>query len=818
MKERIVEYWQGLLAFGRNAAVRFRAFWDILIICRVPFALSVVAIVALTVPDQTSEAFRVLSENAVRRVPNESFPLAQRPPDCGLGHWYIWHLVGLASCTILLALLCWHSARLMTYMHASWAGGPWTLNNISIRWIPRVAGFAIFFAVAGGAWIAADQYTPDFCETEKLRACAAVVCEKHLTVVISIAALVMGVAFLALVIARRRYLGPPKMQPDGYASFKGLFPRSRAILGLAFLVGTALFAMVYFDPWLALNVGSPISILLLSLFSMIPIWVVVSHIGMRNRVPLITLILAFAILFSAADWNDNHVLRHSLVPQDREVYSADFGEDFERWLETRADRDRYSVYPVVLVAAEGGGLRAAYFTAQVLARLQDVCPAFAQHLYAVSGVSGGSVGAAVFAALVHQYGTNAPDADCAIPSTDDLAKATPEERQRQQFLATVSGRILAQDYLTPTIATTLFPDFVQRFWPRPIESFDRALTLERSLERAWEEVRDGKDGHGKVEGMQPNVLGQSFYELGRARASKPVPALFLNTTHVESGNRSVIAPLWGSGDVLRGMDVMVTAAPRHDVALSTAAFASARFPFVSPAAWIERRALPGPEGMKEAPRKMRYVDGGYYDNSGTATLNDLIEGLREVHRRRADSPAVRKPFRLVVVWIGNDPLHDRTHPTDQPLRTPATWLGESMSPIRAVMNARQARSDESVRRVEHVVELLRTANLPDAEDPTQRNAVATFAAGWTEFRLVHRGTPVPLGWLLSDHARLEIESQLAMPARCSHGHPLREVALNHNQCAFGEVVLSLNYGRAQAAQPVSSEKPNYPRLPQASAK
>ena len=73
---------------------------------------------------------------------------------------------------------------------------------------------------------------------------------------------------------------------------------------------------------------------------------------------------------------------------------------FRDWFRQRPDRDRFAGrrYPVYVVAAEGGGIYAALHAASALGGLQDRCPAFADHLFAISSVSGGSLGAATFAA------------------------------------------------------------------------------------------------------------------------------------------------------------------------------------------------------------------------------------------------------------------------------------------------------------------------------------------------------------------------------------------------------------------------------------
>ncbi|MFX4370007.1 hypothetical protein ABTA37_19955, partial [Acinetobacter baumannii] len=43
-----------------------------------------------------------------------------------------------------------------------------------------------------------------------------------------------------------------------------------------------------------------------------------------------------------------------------------------------------------------------------LARMQDLCPTFHHHLFAISGVSGGSIGASTFAAALDAAGKAGP--------------------------------------------------------------------------------------------------------------------------------------------------------------------------------------------------------------------------------------------------------------------------------------------------------------------------------------------------------------------------------------------------------------------------
>jgi hypothetical protein len=60
--------------------------------------------------------------------------------------------------------------------------------------------------------------------------------------------------------------------------------------------------------------------------------------------------------------------------------------------------------PVFLVASEGGGIRSAYWTAQVLARLHAQVKDFDRRTFALSGVSGGAVGMAAYSACLRDVG------------------------------------------------------------------------------------------------------------------------------------------------------------------------------------------------------------------------------------------------------------------------------------------------------------------------------------------------------------------------------------------------------------------------------
>ncbi len=226
---------------------------------------------------------------------------------------------------------------------------------------------------------------------------------------------------------------------------------------------------------------------------------------------------------------------------------------------TRPDKDLFDDYPVILVSAEAGGIRAAYFTAVALGRIADRCPQMTGHIFAISGVSGGAVGAALFAAAMKAWPPNTADRRC------DLKVAAPPIYE--QALA----QVLSDDHLSPFLAKMLFPDALQRILPFPIDSFDRQRGLQFSLERSFRRVF-GQD-----------LMSQSIYNLQPTSATPSAPYLLLNTTEVQSGRRVVVTPLYLRTEPFGGVDDWHWLDWDRGPPLSAAAGVSACFPVFSPA-------------------------------------------------------------------------------------------------------------------------------------------------------------------------------------------------------------------------------------------
>lgn len=246
---------------------------------------------------------------------------------------------------------------------------------------------------------------------------------------------------------------------------------------------------------------------------------------------------------------------------------------------------------VYLVASEGGGVRSAYWTAQVLAHLHDSDPSFDQRTAVLSGVSGGAVGEAVYIACLRERQSTPKVSEC------------------------VRTRFQRLDALSPLIGAFLFEDAFARLLPVHKTGSDFSLCaqpgcgfLSRALgfEREW--IR-----------QFPHLAEP----LGSIRDDEP--QLMLNSTWVESGNRATLSTMAlpprdtpASEDVLQRLDAQPS--------LITGAHAAARFPFINPLAALESERHPG------QPVKIigHLADGGYHDNSGAEALSDAWRALRDL--------------------------------------------------------------------------------------------------------------------------------------------------------------------------------------------
>jgi len=505
----------------------------------------------------------------------------------------------------------------------------------------------------------------------------------------------------------------------------------------------------------------PIAIMLLWGFAAIALFAPIAYLSQMTKVPLLLMLLVAGVSFAGFDLNDNHQMRGASTWRSAKHHTEDQGYyreqlDLGDWLKSRRDWRAYEHYPIFLVATEGGGIRAAYFTASVLDAIEQKCPGFAQHVIAISSVSGGSVGSAVFAG---QSADVTPNTD--VPGCTH-APMKPGAKLSQ------ARNVLATDLLSPLLGASLFPDALQRILPMPVRSFDRARALEYALEGGWRDANRGCKGCDPEQMSKPVA---SLYVRGEPR--KPVPHLFLNTTEAGTGLSRPFAT-WDIGDLAvpertvseeeREALPHSTLVPvqnlmrRDDVPLSTAAMLSARFPYLTPAAKL------GNTG--------HYVDGGYFENSGTWLLSGIAQNLIGQRLDYSDSDkdleqAVQNAIVIVIV-IRSEPCTRKAESDgcDEEVYkgdADSTW-NEVLSPLRALLATRDKRSEYSVNDLGAVTALIQrltgAATVTQSAQQTSPNGLQCneILCSVTMRFYNAPGAEIPLTWMLSSRARLSMDN------------------------------------------------------------
>ncbi|MGZ8357716.1 MAG: hypothetical protein ACXWVF_13975 [Telluria sp.] len=445
-----------------------------------------------------------------------------------------------------------------------------------------------------------------------------------------------------------------------------------------------------------------------------------------NLPSMAALPLLLFVVFSL--WNDNHAVA-LLDGAPGPAARASAPGQLNAWLAHRRDSGSLAPgkpFPLFLVAAEGGGIRGAYWTAQVLAKLQDDSRGqFGKHLFALSGVSGGSLGSAVFAALMaeEQAGTLA-GAPCARN-----AQAPP-----YQACATA---VLRRDFLSPILGYLLYPDMLQRFLPLPIESVDRS----RAMETAWRSGWSDAVGNGR--------LGERFDRLWQGQAALQVPSLLLNATMVDGGNRIIASNMAIDGSFPDAFDAWHELLDLRRMSLATAILNSARFSYLSPAGTVYAcreagRLAPCAPGRERAPWG-RVIDGGYFENSGVETVRDLLFAMRPVLREWRRHGYDIEP---VVIVISNSPgaMAPSGKLDPNSARLDATFLSELLAPPLGLFNTRAARATFAV----------------TAERRDMAVLVPTDAERFLWFGIT-TSNDTPLAWALADRTFNGIDALLQAP-------------------------------------------------------
>jgi hypothetical protein len=399
-----------------------------------------------------------------------------------------------------------------------------------------------------------------------------------------------------------------------------------------------------------------------------------SAVGRQIRVPLI--VLLWVGILGLVSWlGDNHSVRAIAADSNASRADMPLEQVVSLWMaENGCGPNGDHEGPVkncprpIIIAAAGGASRAAFFMATTIGYFIREADKHGldgnqvrNRLFAISGVSGGSLGAVmVTAALNTKSDTSKTNHPC-VTGQVALWWGKSVSDWRDCFEALTSD-----DFLTADFFGFAFNDMLPlRFWR------DRAAVLEDSWSNRFRMIITNPD---KSTSCQQG-LDCPFLSL-QPRAGHWIPVLVLNGTSEATGSRIVTTALastykpysptdigtakgadrlWSSGICPTTVrpppcPLFVEASQFHyllnpnvppgarydDVRLSTAVHNSARFPLISP---------PGVILNREHKVVDRILDGGYFENYGTLSAKELALAVH----------AVQPQLAPVVVVISNDP-------------------------------------------------------------------------------------------------------------------------------------------------------------------
>ena len=343
---------------------------------------------------------------------------------------------------------------------------------------------------------------------------------------------------------------------------------------------------------------------------------------------------------------------------------TDIRNFFAHWAYRRFQIDSMQENPVFyLVAAEGGGSRSGAWTAAVLTELDaKMNGTFRRNCFAISSVSGGSIGSAATLALwdnARRKNFNGTVTDSLYKYPADNDKHNRVDRADGQYIS----RVFRRNYVSSAIAGIFFYDFWQSV---PIVNWFYVNKKSRTDRQQDEENDAICNALKQMPGFESGEYSHYFNKIGFLNlyygkdvdnSFRPVvdlPLFFPNTTRVEDGRRGIVSPVlmnFNNANLnaatippnqttpgttgenahvntakaknqvfVSAVDVIGLAAKEEKsgaFSLAEAAGLSQIFPYVN-------------SNVRVGEKTGRFMDGGAYENMGLTTLYEVRNALYNV--------------------------------------------------------------------------------------------------------------------------------------------------------------------------------------------
>ena len=429
-------------------------------------------------------------------------------------------------------------------------------------------------------------------------------------------------------------------------------------------------------------------------------------IGHKYRIQFITLILFLGIGVAATMQNPFHyvklvkIVNYSPRKDSLEAYARQWLINRKQDIADFPKTHHGQKFPVFFINSYGGGIKATVWTTMALGRLDSLTQVadtstgiykkpFQHYVFAYSGSSGGTLGFSISCASLYTHYTN----------------------NRPNTLLSVAKckKLFENDYLTPGLICMLGRDILMSAiggsWYK-----DRAVIQEETWEKQV-----------ATDSINYNLPYVAYWN--SAGTEYKIPLLFVNTYDAVSGYKGIIAPV-----KLNPMDFPATINVQDVIQemsksplglkMSTAAFLSARFPYISPTGNLNE--------------KYHFADAGYNENSGAETLMGIVSVFRRaINKLQLDSSSIYKEVDLKFISISNN-IKDETV-----VEKPKVLL-ELTAPFMGLFHNREGytKKSDSISKITAI-----------------RNGYGYYSISPTREKIKSKSWPVlPTGWQISDDA------------------------------------------------------------------
>jgi len=445
------------------------------------------------------------------------------------------------------------------------------------------------------------------------------------------------------------------------------------------------------------------------------------------------------VFIGSSIFNNDHPAR---LHHPANIARMDFKTHFRAWFanyKTEVTPDS-GKYPVVFICAEGGALRTGAYTAIFLDSLQRRLAKnnidFKKAVYAMSGVSGGSLGLGFY------------NAETFLNKPGDFSQSASSPPER----------FFRNDCLSPVIGKMFYGDLLNLMIPVHVPCFDRAIALEDSWEYAFQHIM--KPG-------APNTFSGDFLAGYQNQGTKPLPLLIINTTEVETGNQCWVTNVVPAKNIIysRQRDLLRNKTGGQGVNYSTAINFSSRFPLFSPGGMLpQHKILEGKHKGRDTSYKLHYVDGGYYENTGASSMLELLNQIKR--------DPISKQIYPVVIYLrfSNDPAN----------QIKDINFGNELTEIfSGIYDTRNSRTYMAVQELNQAAKYFNTDSLGGSSSSRGRGGDSSRAvitgdktSGRKAGRLEQTGLvideplaqsqrQVPMNWVLSEQSMKNIETDVS---------------------------------------------------------